>query len=200
MRVAVSLSVIIPMAPDEPKPVGLIDTLPPEIEIILSQETGRAASLNAGAAKASGEYLWFLHADSSLPKDGLEKLQQAIAHKPDALHYFNLAFAGGGWAMKLNSWGANFRSGFLGCPFGDQGFCLPKPVFQQLGTYPEAAPYGEDHLFVWQAHKAGVKLNQVHATITTSARKYQQKGWLQTTLRHQYLWLKQVVRVACQKN
>jgi hypothetical protein len=55
MRVAVSLSVIIPMAPDEPKPVGLIDTLPPEIEIILSQETGRAASLNAGAAKASGE-------------------------------------------------------------------------------------------------------------------------------------------------
>ncbi len=198
MRLAVSLSVIIPLAPQEPKPTALLEALPAEIEIILSQEAGRAASLNAGAAKATGAYLWFLHADSSLPEDAWPKLQQAIVGRPKALHYFDLAFAGGGWRMKINSWGANLRSRFFGCPFGDQGFCLEKQLFHALGAYPETAPYGEDHLFVWQAHGAGVTLNRVAAKLTTSARKYQQKGWLKTTLLHQYLWLKQVVRVKCQ--
>lgn len=198
MRLAVSLSVIIPLAPQEPKPTALLEALPAEIEIILSQEAGRAASLNAGAAKATGAYLWFLHADSSLPEDAWPKLQQAIVDRPKALHYFDLAFAGGGWRMKINSWGANLRSRIFGCPFGDQGFCLEKQLFHALGAYPETAPYGEDHLFVWQAHGAGVTLNRVAAKLTTSARKYQQKGWLKTTLLHQYLWLKQVVRVKCQ--
>lgn len=198
MCIAISLSVIIPLAPDEQKPSTLINALPPEIEIILSKEAGRATSLNAGAAKATGEYLWFLHADSSLPKDGWQKLQQAIAQNPGALHYFNLAFADGGWPMKINSWGANLRSRFFGCPFGDQGFCIQKQIFEDLGAYSEIAPYGEDHLFVWKARKANVKLNQVGATITTSTRKYQQKGWLKTTLLHQYLWLKQVASVKCQ--
>jgi hypothetical protein len=53
---------------------------------------------------------------------------------------------------------------------------------------------------VWQAHKANVKLNQISATLTTSARKYQQRGWLNTTLRHGYLWLKQVVSVKWQQS
>jgi glycosyltransferase involved in cell wall biosynthesis len=200
MCVAVSLSVIIPLAPSEDKPVTLINALPPEIEVILAREAGRAQSLNAGAAKATGEYLWFLHADSTLPADGWQKLQRAIAQKPNALHYFNLGFADGGWRMKLNSWGANLRSRYLGCPFGDQGFCIHRQLFQDLGTYSETAPYGEDHLFVWQAHKANVKLNQISATLTTSARKYQQRGWLNTTLRHGYLWLKQVVSVKWQQS
>ena len=198
MRLAVPLSVIIPLAPHEPKPTALLDALPPEIEVILSQEAGRAASLNAGAAKATGAYLWFVHADSSLPEDAWHKLQKAIADQPQALHYFDLAFAGGGWRMKINSWGANLRSRFFGCPFGDQGFCLEKQLFDALGAYPETAPYGEDHLFVWQAHGAGVKLNRVATRLTTSARKYQQNGWLKTTLLHQFLWLKQVVRVKWQ--
>lgn len=198
MRVAVSVSVIIPMAAQEPEPTALLDQLPPEIEIILSQEAGRAASLNAGAAKAKGAYLWFLHADSSLPDDAWQKLQQAIADKPKALHYFDLAFAGGGWLMKINSWGANMRSRFFGCPFGDQAFCIEKQLFEALGGYPETAPYGEDHLFVWQAHKADVKLNRIAARLITSARKYQQNGWLKTTLLHQYLWLKQWMHVKCQ--
>jgi GT2 family glycosyltransferase len=100
--------------------------------------------------------------------------------------------------MKINSWGANMRARFFGIPFGDQGFCIEKQLFETLGGYSETAPYGEDHLFVWRAHKAGVKLNRVPARLTTSARKYQQNGWLKTTLLHQYLWIKQLMSVKCQ--
>ena len=190
-----SLSVIIPLAPNEPKPEKLLAALPNEVEVIFSQENGRAASLNAGAAKAKGEYLWFLHADSTLPDDGWQKLQQAITQKPKALHYFNLAFSGDSLLMKLNGWGANFRSRFLGCPFGDQGFCIQKSLFETLGKYPEDAPYGEDHLFVWSARKAEILLHNINTTLTTSPRKYEKGGWLKITLLHQYLWLKQMVGV-----
>ena len=118
MRVAASFSIVIPMAAQEPEPTALFEALGSDIEIILSQEAGRAASLNAGAAKATGTYLWFLHADSKLPDDAWQKLQQAITDKPKALHYFDLAFTGGGWVMKINSWGANMRARFFGIPFG----------------------------------------------------------------------------------
>ncbi len=188
-----SISVIIPLAPGEPRPEVLLACLPQEAEIILSQEGGRASSLNQGAAKASGEYLWFLHADSELTDDGWHKLQIAIKQVPNALHYFDLAFAGGSFFMRLNAWGANFRSRILGCPFGDQGFCLNRSVFEELGGYPKDVAYGEDHLFVWKARKAGVQLNPIGATLTTSPRKYEKYGWLRVTILHQYLWLKQVV-------
>ena len=189
--VMVSLSIIIPLAPEEEKPNALIATLPQEAEVILSQEGGRAVSLNHGAKRANGEYLLFLHADSKLPMDGLERLQKEISDKPEALHYFDLAFTGGLWAMKLNAWGANFRSRILGCPFGDQGLCIHKKLFETLGGYPEGASYGEDHLFVWKARKAGIKLNPINATLFTSSRKYVKHGWFKVTLMHQYLWAKQ---------
>ncbi len=90
------ISVIIPLAADETKHQALIVSLPEGLEIITSQEGSRAASLNAGAAKATGDYLWFLHADSQLDAACVPALHQAIKQHPDALFYFDLAFARNG--------------------------------------------------------------------------------------------------------
>jgi GT2 family glycosyltransferase len=93
--------------------------------------------------------------------------------------------------MCINRWGVHFRSRILKVPFGDQGFCIRKDMFQILGGFPDNVPYGEDHIFVWKARQQGVKLQPVCSTLYTSARKYKKHGWLKTTLLHQYLWVKQ---------
>lgn len=146
---------------------------------------GRASQQNQGARLATGDWLWFLHADSRLRADSLDALRDFLATGRDAMGWFQLAFRDDGprW-MVLNARGANWRARRLGLPFGDQGLVLPRHRFEALGGFDEQARHGEDHLLVWAARRAGLPLQRIPATLETSARKYAQHGWLRTTLRH----------------
>ncbi len=216
-RSGIKLSVIIPIGPAEQGPFPLFDALallPSNWEVIFAlsknrddlplccnkrvytviSEKGRAIQMNTAAQAARGEFLWFLHLDSQLTTQVIRALEQGIATRPDALHYFLLEFAGdGAGPMRLNARGANLRSTWLGVPFGDQGFCLKASQFHAMGAYNESAPYGEDHLLVWQARRAGVELNTLEARLCTSARKYRQKGWWYLTALYQWRWIRQAI-------
>lgn len=149
---------------------------------------GRARQLNAAARTARGDWLWFLHADTRFGAEAVPALLRFVAAGETALGWFDLSFRPGGpAAMRLNAWGANLRSAWLGMPFGDQGFVLPAACFAALGGFDEAAAYGEDHLLAWSARQAGVPLRRVGAGLSTSARKYRRSGWAMTTARH--VWL-----------
>jgi hypothetical protein len=150
----------------------------------------RATAMNAGAVSARGEYLWFVHADSRLTAKHIHSLQQSIAKHPRALHYFNLRFYGHPM-MWLNSLGVWVRSHWLATPFGDQALCLSKQDFFRIGTYPAEVRMGEDHVLVWHALQQGMQLKCTGSALLTSARKYEQHGWLKTTGLHVYLWAKQ---------
>ncbi len=159
---------------------------------VLCAEAGRAKQMNAGAAVASGGFIWFLHLDSDIEALHCQQLSERMMHNSDALHYFPLAFRhDGAGPVLLNQWGANLRSGLLGVPFGDQAFCLSARSFARLGGYSEDASYGEDHLLVWHARQTGLPLCSVGIPLPTSARKYAAHGWLKLTFKYQYLWLKQ---------
>lgn len=204
------LSVIVPLAPHETEWRGLAEqleaTLGDDCELLLvaggarvtwqsalplqllATEAGRARQLNLGARAAKGEILWFLHADTRLSPGAWPALQTFMARRDNALGWFDLAFRRDGpRPVRLNAWGANLRSRYLGLPFGDQGFVLPASLFAELKGFDEHATYGEDHLFVWAVRRAGYKVIPVGALLSTSARKYARHGWGRTTLRH--LWL-----------
>jgi len=153
----------------------------------LKTEKGRARQMNEGAKEASHSFLWFLHADSQVQIENVQALKQALKANPESLSYFDLSFTDGDFRLKINAWGAWFRSRIFGLPFGDQGFVLSKKLFWDLGGYDESAPYGEDHLLVWAAKKQGVPLNPLKVPLGTSARKYLTQGWLKTTFHHVFL-------------
>ena len=184
------VSIIIPVADGETAHELLLNDLKGlESEIILSSEGSRAVSLNKGAAKASQPFLWFLHADSRVSAENITALAQAIENHAQALHYFDLAYEEGGFPA-LNAWGANIRSRVFGLPYGDQGFCISKAVFDDIGGYPENAPYGEDLLFVRLVKQSSIQVYRVSSKLLTSARKYQQYGWLKLTVLRQWQLLK----------
>lgn len=216
--VPASLSVIVPLAPGEGEWQPLLEqvtALPPGSEVIVvcadevsrppppawpmqlpyrpcRSEPGRARQQNLGARMASGDWLWFLHADSRLRPDTLDSLLDFIAQGEAALGWFSLAFRRDGprWTA-LNAAGANWRARWLGLPFGDQGLLLPRTWFEALHGFDEQAAYGEDHLLVWAARRAGLPLRHIPAVLETSARKYARHGWLRTTLRHWWLTVAQ---------
>lgn len=211
-----NVSIVIPLGPEEDQVTPLLDdlaVLPVETEIILvscdkvsnsilrrdrvrliSAKQGRACQQNAGAKAAGRKFLWFLHADSRVTPQVIDALEVSLSEDPDALHYFHLKFGEGSpWWMRLNEWGARFRSQVLGVPFGDQGFCLNRDAFDRIGGFPEHAPYGEDHLLVWHARQAGLGLKCTGTALQTSARKYRQQGWCTLTSKYQFLWVKQAL-------
>ncbi len=153
---------------------------------------GRGSQLNAGTKAASNNFFWFLHADSKVPRPSLFMLAQALQNAPDALHYFDLHFLDDGpKAVILNSLGANFRSRYLGLPFGDQAFAVSRAQFYKIGGFAESAPYGEDHLLIWQARRKRVPIRRIAAPIFTSARSYKASGWGALTSRRLYLTYRQ---------
>ncbi|MEM7215280.1 MAG: glycosyltransferase [Pseudomonadota bacterium] len=198
----IPVSVIIPLAPGEQAWRELIPQLklPSGSEIVLavgeaefetkgfsvktvSGSKGRAAQMNAAARQANNAILWFLHADSRLSPDAIAKLMNCVGENADCLWFFKLKFSDDGpSAMKWNEWAVRWRAGFLKMPFGDQGFCISKKLFEKLGGYREDLAYGEDHVFVWKVRQEGYPVMCVGTSISTSARKYRENGWFSTTL------------------
>lgn len=215
MRTALArLSVVVPVGPDDTLPpqlrrqlaalprdaqvhvvcagtthadviLALLRTQPGPQWFCAAATRGRASQQNAGAAAATRDWLWFLHADAMLAGDTLPALARFIDADADALGYFNLHFLDDGPAlMRLNALGARLRSRWLGLPFGDQGLVLRRATFVRLGGFDTALTCGEDHDLVWRARRAGVPLRAIGAPLYTSARKYAERGWWTTTARH----------------
>lgn len=161
--------------------------------IHVSGPAGRAAQLNRGVAAASGRCLWLLHADSRpTPAAMVCAAEFAVTGdesvRAGALGWFPLSFGNDGPRLsQLNAVGANMRSLNLHLPFGDQAWLLSRDVFDALGGFDEQFGRGEDLDFIRRARRAGIRLRRQKAVISTSARRYREKGWLRTTLAH--LWL-----------
>jgi len=208
------ISVIIPLAPNEEKwreLVPQLSGLPEGSQIILvvgigekpelpdltnihfvEGGLGRARRMNSGAEHAVNECLWFLHADSRLLPDTINKLVTAFKTKPDALYYNDLRFLDDGPRLvKLNEWLVRWRSDTLKMPFGDQGFAISKSLFFKLGGYRDDVPYGEDYVFTWKMKQEGYAIIRTGAAIYTSARKYEKGGWGKVTATHVALTFKQ---------
>jgi hypothetical protein len=158
---------------------------------------GRGLQLNTGAKAAKNNFLWFLHADTKVPRPAIYNLEKELAARPDALHYFHLHFLNDGPVlMRVNSFMANVRSKYCLMPFGDQGFVISRSQFYKVGGFSENAPYGEDHIFVWEARRKRVPLNMLPTSLFTSARRYQEEGWGPLTGRRVYFTWRQAAEEA----
>ena len=205
-----SVSVIVPLAAATEPWRRLLPQLPENWQVLLAAdcaapadwtetssrrwiccpEKGRGAQMNAAAALAAGDFLWFVHADSQPLPAAATALEKSIARRPQAVHYFDLKFYDGGWRMRLNEWGAKFRCAVFANPFGDQALCVPREWFARTGGFPAVSP-GEDHLFVLRAAKSGVPICRVGMPMPTSARAYLQHGWWRLVCDYQKIWWRQ---------
>lgn len=139
---------------------------------VIEAPKGRGSQLAAGAAAAKGDWLMFLHADSRLSEGWAAVVSDHIRANRTPAH-FRLAYDSRHPAARLTAGWANLRARTFALPYGDQGLLVPSGLYARVGGF-DAIPLMED---VAMARKLPAT-TELPATITTSAARYERRGWL----------------------
>jgi rSAM/selenodomain-associated transferase 2 len=148
---------------------------------------GRVAQMNAGAAKAKGDILLFLHADVTLPQDFYNQIILAI-NEGNKAGFFAYKFDKETFLLKINSSFTKKEGLFSGG--GDQCQFFTKGTFNSLNGYNEEFCIMEDFEMIDKVKKQKIPFKIIQSKATVSARKYKTNSWLKINLINGYVFLK----------
>jgi uncharacterized protein len=152
---------------------------------VLSEAAGRARQMNAGAARAEGNVLLFLHADTQLPYDWPGHVRVTLDQAGVVAGAFRFRIAEpfrGRWLVECIT---NLRSRWLQNPYGDQGLFLRRALFEEMGGFA--------HLPIMEDYELNCRLRQRGRVVTaagaarTSGRRWCALGVLRTTIINQLI-------------
>jgi rSAM/selenodomain-associated transferase 2 len=143
---------------------------------------GRARQMNAGAAVARGGWLLFLHADTALPSGWQAVVERAAADPNVTVGCFRFALDSASWFARLIELGVRVRVLIFRLPYGDQALFIRRDVFAKLGGYSDL-PIMEDVDLIRRLRVTG-RLFAASEQAVTSARRWEEDGWLRRTVRH----------------
>jgi rSAM/selenodomain-associated transferase 2 len=147
---------------------------------------GRAAQMNAGARVASGDVLWFVHADCRPHRRSVSALQAAMADASIVGGGFQYSLDCPGYRFRLAERLSNRKNRLLKLLYGDMGMFVRKDTFERLGGFKDI-PLMEDMEFSRRLKKAG-RIAILPLTMKTSARRWIEEGWTKNSVRS---WLLQ---------
>lgn len=155
----------------------------------LRSPRGRGKQMNAGARKAKGGILLFLHADTELPLDALRLIASAMQDKGYVAGAFDLGIRSERFIFRIIESVSSLRSRATRIPFGDQAIFVRKDYFEKIDGYRDI-PIMEDVEIMKRIRKRGDKIVILRGRVRTSSRRWEKEGILRCTLRN---WLLQVL-------
>jgi rSAM/selenodomain-associated transferase 2 len=146
-------------------------------------ERGRASQMNKGASVAEGSVLLFLHADTEIPDDGLERIRSVMSEGRYSGGAFDLGIRAAGLRFRVIERVASLRARLTRIPYGDQALFFEKAYFLGLGGF-RVLPLMEDVELMRRVKKAGGRVCIISSRVSTSARRWENEGVLYCTLRN----------------
>ena len=171
--------------------------------VIENAPRGRAAQMNAGAARATGDQLCFLHADTEIPLDFVRVADEVLADPRTALAGFISVMRGSGGVRRVTSahnflktWYAPllFRpiSFLQGCRllFGDQVIICRRADFDAIGGWsPDQTIMEEADLCLRMVRAGRGRVRQVPRKVWSSDRRIAEWGFWRANLTFLYVGL-----------
>ena len=139
---------------------------------VCRSEKGRAVQMNTGAKIASGEVLYFLHADTTPPPSFCDDILAAIGRGAEA-GCFRMTFDDPDWLMQLYGWFTQFP--LQVCRGGDQSLFITKKLFERIGGFDERLRIMEDIEIIERIQRQ-TEFHILDSMVVTSARKYHANG------------------------
>jgi rSAM/selenodomain-associated transferase 2 len=147
---------------------------------VISASRGRALQMNAGAEKACGDVLLFLHADTRLPADADHIVLNGLARSGRAWGRFDVRIDGESPLLVAVAWLMNLRSRLTGIATGDQAIFARRDAFYAVGAFP-AIPLMEDIALSKRLKRVSRPLC-LRTRAVTSGRRWDKNGVASTVL------------------
>ena len=136
--------------------------------------------MNAGAAKATGGVLLFLHADTRLPRHADLVVLTGLERSGRAWGRFDVKIEGRSPLLVLVGWLMNLRSRLTGIATGDQAIFVRRDTFQAIGGFAEI-PLMEDVALCKRLKRVSRPLCLCERVVT-SGRRWEKNGVLNTMI------------------
>jgi rSAM/selenodomain-associated transferase 2 len=159
--------------------------------VIGALRRSRAHQMNVGAAHATGNVLYFVHADVELRPEFAQDIVESLQQGFDAGCY-RYEFISPSRMLRINAWFTRFDR--LMCRGGDQTLFIKREVFDRLNGFDEHYTIMEDYDFLirlWKQHTFRI----IPKNIKVSARKYETNSWLRVQLANLTVFLLFFLRV-----
>jgi rSAM/selenodomain-associated transferase 2 len=153
----------------------------PLVDRVFCSSAGRAAQMNAGAAAANGDLLWFVHADTLMIPDTDVLLQKAFNASAKAWGRFDIRLSADTAALRIIAWMMNWRSRLSGIATGDQGIFIRRDTFERIGGFADIPLMEDIDISRRLKRTAGRPLCLSHK-LTTSSRRWEKQGVLHTVM------------------
>ena len=144
----------------------------------ISSEKGRPNQMNVGAEMATGDILYFLHADCIPPQDFDFHIVKAFQNGFKT-GCFRMQFDHKHPWMQFISWLTQFSQ--RACRGGDQSLFVSKALFEEVGGFDERYLIFEDHEIIGKLYKKA-EFKVIQKRLISSSRRFQKKGILKLQL------------------
>ena len=152
---------------------GTAELARPLCDRLVLAPRGRALQMNAAAHEADGDALVFLHADTRLPPDAEEKINESM--KTHLWGRFDVEIEGSHPLLKVIGWSMNLRSRLTGIATGDQAIFVRRGAFAGFAEIPLM----EDIAFSQAMKRRGAPAC-LRSRVRTSGRRWESRGVLRT--------------------
>lgn len=152
---------------------------------VLSSRAGRAAQMNAGARKAKGEVLLFLHADTALSPQAWSELKQTLKTASQAARFwgrFDVRISGKSHWLPIVSRMMNWRSRFSRICTGDQAIFISTSLFNRIGQFPDQPLMEDVEICKTLKTQSDALFLPLNGPVTTSGRRWDEAGAWPTIL------------------
>jgi rSAM/selenodomain-associated transferase 2 len=153
---------------------------------LIEAARGRGSQLEAGAGRARGDWLLFLHADTVLESGWAEEAQSFIervesGRRHQAAASFRFALDDDGFMPRLIERLVALRCHLFALPYGDQGLLISRNLYNRLGGF-RPLPLMEDVDLVRRLRRR--ELVMLKSRAITSGIRYRNEGYLARSLRN----------------
>ena len=148
----------------------------------IKAERGRGPQLQAGAKRAKGEWLLFLHADTVLETGWDAEIEKFLKHVADGR--FKSSEVAAAFRFKLDDFSGSarflerivaLRCALFKLPYGDQGLLVNKTLYTRLGGF-KPLPLMEDVDLVRRIGRR--RLFMLSSAAVTSPERYLHRGYM----------------------
>ncbi len=111
----------------------------PWCDVLLASAPGRAQQMQIGVNAASGDALWFVHADTLLRPGTFRSVVAALGRERRTWGRFNVRLSGRHWMFRVIERMINLRSQLSGIATGDQAMFVVRSALTRVGGIPAQA-------------------------------------------------------------